>query len=101
MRIADTAAELIDNRRGEPEVLATPRLALEAMIAAAGDRTPSVDREWTAGLRRKHEERVAAAGAEPAQTGPDGKIHPAQIFSAIAAWLRNPIRFKPPTAVIS
>ena len=38
MRIADNAGELIDNRRGEPELLATPALALAAMVEAAGNR---------------------------------------------------------------
>jgi acetolactate synthase-1/2/3 large subunit len=84
VRIADTPGELIDNRRGEPELLATPKLAVDAILAAAAGRAPATDREWTAGLRRKHEERVAAASALPPETGPDGKIHPARIFSAIA-----------------
>ena len=43
IRIADNAGELIDNRRGEPELLAAPQLALKAMVEAdrqsrAGDR---------------------------------------------------------------
>ena len=44
IRIADTAGELIDNRRGQPELLATPRLALAAMVEAAGNRAPAVDK---------------------------------------------------------
>jgi acetolactate synthase-1/2/3 large subunit len=38
IRIADTAGELIDNRRGQPEIMATPALALRAMLEAAGNR---------------------------------------------------------------
>ncbi|EWY40764.1 acetolactate synthase [Skermanella stibiiresistens SB22] len=83
VRIADTAGELIDNRRGEPELLASPRLALDAITRAAGNRTPEADRVWTEGLRRKHVERTGAAGRSPA-TGADGKIHPVRIFEAIA-----------------
>ncbi len=91
VRIADNAGELIDNRRGEPELLCTPRCALEAILSEASGSseasrlTPAADRDWSAGLRRRHEERVAAALALPPATGPDGLIHPARIFSAIAA----------------
>ncbi|MEK0085816.1 thiamine pyrophosphate-binding protein [Benzoatithermus flavus] len=83
VRIADNAGELVDNRRGRPEILASPRLALRAIVEAAGNRAPNVDREWADGLRRKHRERASApAGGE--LTGADGKIHPARIFDAIA-----------------
>ena len=40
IRIADNAGELIDNRRGRPELLAAPQLALKAMVEAAGNREP-------------------------------------------------------------
>lgn len=82
VRLADTAGELVDNRRGEPEILATPRLALRAMVEAAGNRAPAVDRAWTEGLGRKQRERTASP---PRATAPaDGKVHPARIFDAIA-----------------
>lgn len=82
IRLADTAGELVDNRRGTPELLATPRLALAAIVNAAGNRRPAVDRAWTEGLRRRHVER-SASPAKPATTGSDGKIHPAAIFDTI------------------
>jgi acetolactate synthase-1/2/3 large subunit len=85
IRLADNPGELIDNRRGQPELLATPRLALEAMVETAGNREPATDKTWTDGLRKRHAERVAAAATRkgPA-TGDDGKIHPRIIFDAIA-----------------
>jgi acetolactate synthase-1/2/3 large subunit len=84
VRLSDTAGELVDNRRGLPELLATPALALEAMVAQAGNRRPAADREWTAGLRRQHQERAsAAARRETPLRGEDGKVHPAAIFDAI------------------
>ena len=86
IRLSDAPGELIDNRRGQPELLATPALALDAMVAAAGNREPATDRAWADGLRRRHRERVAAAASakqKPA-TGSDGKIHPRAIFDAIA-----------------
>jgi thiamine pyrophosphate-dependent acetolactate synthase large subunit-like protein len=84
IRIADTAGELIDNRRGQPEIMATPALALRAMLEAAGNRRSGVDADWADGLRRKHRERMAASSGAKETVGADGKIHPRVIFDAIA-----------------
>ena len=84
IRIADNAGELIDNRRGQPELLATPRLALEAMVEAAGNRPSNVDADWAEALRRKQRERTSSARPADAMRTEDGKIHPMEIFSAIA-----------------
>ena len=87
IRIADSAAELIDNRRGQPELLASPHLALDAMVEAAGNREAGIDKAWAEGLRRRHRERTVSsetAKDRPA-TGADGKIHPRAIFDAVAA----------------
>jgi len=81
VRIADNAGELLDNRRGDPELLATPALALDAIVAAAGNREPACDKAWAEGLRARHDKRSAFTPA-PA-TGADGKVHPAAIFDAI------------------
>lgn len=82
VRLADSAGELVDNRRGAPELLATPALALAAMVEAAGNRAPAVDRGWSEGLRQRHLERSAQPAALPTK-GSDGKIHPAAIFAAV------------------
>jgi acetolactate synthase I/II/III large subunit len=84
IRIADTASELIDNRRGQPEILATPALALRAILEAAGNRRSNVDAAWADVLRHRHRERTAASGAANKTLGADGKIHPRAIFDAIA-----------------
>jgi acetolactate synthase-1/2/3 large subunit len=84
VRIADTAGELIDNRRGQPEILATPRVALSAILETAGNRPPMLDRAWAEGLRRRHRERTAPAREPRASATADGKIHPEWIFAAIA-----------------
>ena len=84
VRIADNAGELIDNRRGEPELLASPHLALEAMVAHAKHRVSNVDRDWADGLRRKQRERTSPREASDARHTGDGKIHPMAIFDAIA-----------------
>jgi acetolactate synthase I/II/III large subunit len=85
VRIADTAGELIDNRRGQPELLATPRLALRALVEAAKGRVSNIDGAWVEKLRAEHRKRTTAntpSTAKPAET--DGKIHPDRIFEAIA-----------------
>jgi acetolactate synthase-1/2/3 large subunit len=84
IRIADNAGELIDNRRGRPELLASPRLALEAIVAAAGNRQSNVDKEWTESLRQKQRERTEPGRPASEVRTADGKIHPMQIFAAIA-----------------
>ena len=87
IRVADNAGELIDNRRGQPELLASPHLALDAMVAVAGNRESRLDKAWAEQLRRRHRERITSAGAaeDRPMTGADGKIHPRAIFDAIAA----------------
>lgn len=81
IRIADNTGELLDNRRGEPELLATPALALDAITAALGGKPSAADRTWASGLRQKH---VARSGPAPARKPvADGKVHPAAIFEAL------------------
>jgi acetolactate synthase-1/2/3 large subunit len=87
--LSDSASELIDNRRGRPEILATPALALDAIVKAAGNRQPNVDRAWGEKLRKQHLDRIAAAAIVGPLRGDDGKIHPRAIFDAIAA-VANP-----------
>ena len=84
VRIADTAAELIDNRRGDPELLATPALALDAMVEAAGRRAPSLDAKWAEGVRAKQRARAESGLGEGPDLCEDGRIHPRRIFDAIA-----------------
>jgi acetolactate synthase-1/2/3 large subunit len=85
VRLADTTGELIDNRRGDPELLATPALALAAMVKAAGNRRPSVDQAWADGIRAKQRQRAAGGLGKEPDRGADGKIHPKVIFDAVAA----------------
>ena len=85
VRIADTPPELRDNRRGEAEILASCREALRAVVEAAGNRQPAVDRDWAGKLRAGHEERArklrqSMAGAKP---GSDGRLHPNRVLAAL------------------
>ena len=84
IRIADSAGELIDNRRGAPEILATPALALEAVVVAAGNAKSGVDEEWAEAMRERQQARAAAGFGDTPKLGPDGRMHPRCIFDAIA-----------------
>lgn len=83
VRIADTASELIDNRRGEVEVLADPAAVLDQLATALTDHTP--DTTWRDELRTKHEKRAAEYKASMAEApvGDDGRMHPNRIFAAL------------------
>jgi acetolactate synthase-1/2/3 large subunit len=85
LRIADTAAELRDNRRGVAEILATPSLALEAILEAAGDRRAAGDMEWTQHVRAKHVERTTKLldSMRNAPAGRDGRMHPNRLLAAL------------------
>jgi acetolactate synthase-1/2/3 large subunit len=86
IRISDTAGELLDNRRGAPELLADVGLALDAITDALGNDAGSRDTAWMSVLRAKQKERTAKGdAASTPQTGADGKIHPMVIFDAIKA----------------
>ena len=84
VRIADTAGELIDNRRGAPEILASVGPALTALTETLGNDAGDKDHEWSEGLRTKHSERIAGgASRDFPEVGGDGKIHPMAIFRAV------------------
>jgi acetolactate synthase-1/2/3 large subunit len=85
VRLADIPAELRDNRRGAVEVLASPAESLRALVEAAGNRAPALDRAWAAKLRAGHEERARklrqTMAAAPA--GSDGRLHPNRVLAAL------------------
>jgi acetolactate synthase-1/2/3 large subunit len=89
IRIADAPSELRDNRRGAVEMYAHPGAALEAIVAAAGARESAVDRDWAAGMRRMHLERVAQLQRSMRAAAPDaqGRMHPMRLLAALQAHL--------------
>jgi acetolactate synthase-1/2/3 large subunit len=85
VRIGEFPAEVTDNRRGAVEVIGTPSLTLEAMVDAAGHRTPAIEKGWRDTMRRTHLEKSAGyrekmAAAPP---GSDGLMHPNKMLAAI------------------
>lgn len=95
VRISDTAGELIDNRRGEVEILAEPGAALgaiaDALTKASGstgeqeDHTP--DTSWRDELKAKHRKRSEEyrEALHTTENGADGHMHPNRIFGALDA----------------
>lgn len=85
LRIADCAAEIRDNRRGEVELLCDTELALDAILAEAGERQPATDADWTKGLREKHCERLEKLDRtmREAAPGSDGLMHPNRLLAAL------------------
>lgn len=85
IRIADCAAELRDNRRGEVELLADAELTLQAILDAAPATPPAADAAWLAGLRAQHTERSAklALSMRNAAPGSDGRMHPNRLLAAL------------------
>ena len=89
LRIADTPKELIDNRRGAPEVLGDVGVTLSAITGALGGDAGVVDTPWADGLRTKHRARITKGATTAApQTSEDGKIHPRAIFVALRGLLK-------------
>ncbi|MGE0053011.1 MAG: thiamine pyrophosphate-binding protein [Hyphomicrobium sp.] len=85
VRIGDVAGEVRDNRRGSVEIYANPVASLRAVVDAAGNRAPTLDKSWAAKLRAEHEKRAtklksSMAAAEP---GKDGRLHPNKVISAL------------------
>jgi acetolactate synthase-1/2/3 large subunit len=85
VRIAEHAAELRDNRRGEVEVLATPAPALDALVRAAQGRTPAIDRDWAKTLRAGHLQRARRLhqSMRNAADGADGLMHPNRLLHEV------------------
>src|SRR5262245_12014306 len=90
IRIADHADELRDNRRGEVEILADAKLALQALAAEAAAGSRGADAAWAQGLRSEHIRRSAkyAESLSRAEAGKDGHMHPNRIFGALRQVLK-------------
>jgi len=86
IRVADNAAELRDNRRGEVEILASVKPTIAALLTQAGDRVSSTERaEWQHALHQKHCHKAAAyiQSMRTAPAGNDGLMHPNTLLAAL------------------
>ncbi|MGI9331807.1 MAG: thiamine pyrophosphate-binding protein [Gammaproteobacteria bacterium] len=87
VRIGDTPTELRDNRRGDVELFAQPAATLAAIATKAGNRQPSLDREWAEGLRAEHEKRAERLRSSmmTAPSDANGRIHPNRVLAELQA----------------
>ncbi len=85
VRISDQPSELRDNRRGAVEILGTPRIALEQLVAALLSKSLDQDRSWLIANRAKHEERAAALvrSLDTAPSDAEGRMHPNRLLSIV------------------
>ena len=85
IRIADAPTELRDNRRGVVEMFAQPAAALSAIVAAAADKLPRIDRGWAAAVRKRHLERVEQLQQSLRDAAPDahGRMHPNRLLATL------------------
>jgi acetolactate synthase-1/2/3 large subunit len=85
LRIADTASELRDNRRGDVELYASPASALAAIVEAAGNRAAALDTAWADDMRRGHRQRAEKLrqAMRTAPAGADGRMHPNRLLATI------------------
>ena len=91
IRIADTATELRDNRRGDVEIFATPRVALKALSVACSTHLPACDASWRERLQRGHADRVERlkSGMAKASPGKDGRMHPNRLLHEVQRAVGN------------
>ena len=93
IRVADNAAELRDNRRGEVEILASVGATLQAMLERAGTRqSASSVEDWQQALHQKHQARSIQyqEAMRHAPTGSDGLMHPNVVLAALRDALPAP-----------
>ena len=85
IRLADNAAELRDNRRGEVELLADVAQSLQALVDAGAGRQPASDAAWLSGLRQQHLARAAKlqVSMQQAPAGSDGLMHPNRLLAEL------------------
>ncbi len=85
IRLADNAAELRDNRRGEVELLADVAQSLQALCDAGTGRQGSSDTSWLSGLRQQHLARAAKlqVSMQQAPAGSDGLMHPNRLLAEL------------------
>ena len=82
VRISDVAHELVDNRRGDPEIFANPKIVFEKLNSI--DLKLKIDRKWISDIKNFHSKKLSNNHQKSQnKLGKDLKIHPEFIFSSI------------------
>ncbi len=88
IRISNNPHELIDNRRGYPEILADPAESL-LRISKKVNKT-AFDENWINSVKKYHKKKLDEISNKIVdEYGTDGKIHPNYIFQTISELLDN------------
>jgi acetolactate synthase-1/2/3 large subunit len=82
VRLAASADELADNRRGDAELHGDVAGTVRALVDA-GAAPADPDAAWHDGLRRHNAERVAAGREREWPAGADGRMHPNTLLRAL------------------
>ena len=90
LRIGASYEETGENRRGDEEILATPRLALDGLVRMAVE-PKDPDTEWLRDMRETNSRRVGdlAAKWSTAELGSDGRMTPGYLIGAVNRRLTN------------
>ena len=82
IRISDNPYELVDNRRGEPEIYAEPKLVFQEINCR--ELKTNFDKKWIMEIRNFQNEKIEKfKNNKESYLGDDNKIHPNYIFNCI------------------
>ncbi len=82
VRISDIPDELVDNRRGDPEIYANPKIVLDKMNNKKLNF--DFDKKWILDIKSYHLSKIAKSKTDVSKIlGDDSKIHPNFIFNCI------------------
>ncbi|MBJ56818.1 MAG: acetolactate synthase [Rickettsiales bacterium] len=88
IRLSDTASELTDNRRGDPEILADPAIVLKKITKKIGQ--INFDRKWRKNIINYHNNQIKKVKNKVTKSyGKDKKINPILIFDTLEVLFKN------------
>lgn len=85
IRIADTHAEISDNRRGAVEILGSAASVLSALTRSITERPRNIDSAWTSALHADQAKRAKSRRTTMRAAPPDaqGRMHPNVLLAAL------------------
>ena len=83
VRISDNPYELVDNRRGDPEIYSEPKLVFEKINSI--QLNINFDKNWITEIQNFHNKKIEKfKNTNEVYIGDDNKIHPNYIFNCIS-----------------
>ncbi|MBF95733.1 MAG: Acetolactate synthase large subunit IlvG [Alphaproteobacteria bacterium MarineAlpha9_Bin4] len=88
IRISDNPQELVDNRRGDPEIYADPEIVFR--IINKRNLNTNFDKKWIENIKTYHLKKIKKSkNIEHSLIGDDSKINPTYIFTCIKRLLSD------------